>query len=144
MSKPTLSTDKNLIGPWVFNRINKTWAPQGREAIGLVRGDEVLGGVVFEDWNLKSVSAHMAWADPSVSARRLILAVFHYAFIDLGAEKVVGCVNSANKAALKTDLRLGFRPEAVIEGVFPDGDLVIVVMDRSACPWIPRVYRNAA
>lgn len=139
-----LSTDKHLVGPWVFRRVNKTWAPEGREVIGLVRDGEVVGGVVFEDWNLKSVSAHMAWGDPSVSPRRLIKAVFHYAFIDLGAEKVLGCVNSANTAALKTDLRLGFRPEAVIEGVFPDGDLVIVVMDRNACPWIPSSYRVAA
>jgi len=139
-----LTTDKHLVGPWVFRRVNKTWAPEGREAIGLVRGKEVVGGVVFEDWNLKSVSAHMAWGDASVSPRRLIKAIFHYAFIDLGADKVIGCVNSANKAALKTDLRLGFRHEAVIEGVFHDGELVMVGMERRDCPWIPRQFRAAA
>jgi len=139
-----LTTDKHLIGPWVFKRIGRTWSPEGREVIGLVDGEEIIGGVVFEDCTQRAITAHMAWGDPSISPRRLIKAVFWYAFMDLGVEKVLGFVNSANTAALKTDLRLGFRPEAVIEGVFPDGDMVVMVMNRSVCPWIPRAYRNAA
>lgn len=139
-----LSIDKDLVGPWVFSQINKAWAPEGREVVGLVRGEEVLAGVVFEDCTLKSVVAHMAIKHPHVPLKRFVPAVFHYAFIDLGVDKMLGFVSSANKAALKTDLRLGFRPEAIVEGVFPNGDLVIMVMNRSTCRWIAPEHRNAA
>lgn len=139
-----LSDNKDLIGPWVFNQVNKAWAPEGREALGLVRGEEVLAGVVFEDCTLKSVVAHLAIRHKNVPFRKLIYGTFYYAFIDLGVDKVLGFVNSANKAALKTDLRLGFRPEAIVEGVFPNGDLVIMVMNRSDCRWIAPEHRIAA
>ena len=139
-----LTADKDLVGPWVFAQLDKAWAPEGREVLGLVRGTEVLAGVVFEDYTMKAVVVHMAVRHKNVPLKRFIPAVFHYAFIDLGVDKMVGFVNSANKAALKTDLRLGFRPEAIVEEVFPNGDLVIMVMNRSECRWIPTAYRAAA
>lgn len=139
-----LSSDKDLIGPWVFRRINRAWGPEGREVLGLVRDGEVLAGVVFEDYTMKAVTMHMAIAHPHVPIRKLVFAVFYYAFVDLGADKALGFVNSANTTALKMDLKLGFKAESCVEGVFPDGDLFIMVMNKSECRWLPQEYRQAA
>jgi RimJ/RimL family protein N-acetyltransferase len=134
----TLSFDKDLVGSWVFNQVGKCWGPEGREAIGLVRDGEVLAGVVFEDYTGVAIQAHIAISSPRVPFRKLLSAAAGYAFNQLRVEKILGMVPSSNKAALKMDLRIGFRPEAVIKGVFKDADLVIMSMAREDCSFIPK------
>lgn len=140
-----LTLDKHLIGPFVFRHVNKAWGPEGREAIGLVDGDRVLAGVVFEDYSGPggSVCVHVSLAHSNVPLRKLITATFWYAFQQLGVEKVLGLVPSTNKEALKFDVKLGFKAEAVIENAFPDGDLVILSMTRAECRFIPKSKQAA-
>jgi hypothetical protein len=130
-----ISFDKDLIGPWVFGRIQKTWGPQGREAIGLVQDDVVLAGIVFEDCTGPggSVSLHVAISHPMVPIRKLLVVAAKYGYDQLGVDKLIGQVPSFNVEALTFDMRLGFQPEAVIKDVFPDGDMVILSMTREQC-----------
>lgn len=143
MEKIELSVDKNLIGPWVFERIQKVWSPAGREVVGLVRGQEVLGGVVFEDYTTVCMTCHIALANEHVPIRRLLTGAAHYAYNQMGVNKLVGMVRSSNLPALKFDLRIGFRPEAVLKDVFPDGDLVVLSMTRDECKFLPRERKAA-
>jgi hypothetical protein len=138
-----LSFDKDLIGPWVFKQIGKPWGPEGREAIGLVRGTEVLGGVVFEDYTGVCIQAHIALSSARVPCRKLLSAAAGYAFNQMGVQKILGVVRSTNLPALKMDMRIGFKPEAVIKGVFEDGDMVIMSMTREDCSFIPNNKRAA-
>jgi len=139
-----LSTDKNLIGPWVFKKIGKVWHPEGREAVGLVRDDEVLAGCIVEDYTGNSCQMHIALAHAHVPLRKFIVAGFHYVFVDLGCEQVLGFVSSANKKALMFDMKLGFEPIAVIPKVYNDNDLIIMRMLRSQCRWIAAEARRKA
>lgn len=133
-----LSADTALIGPWVFAQINKPWHPVGKEALGLVRDGEVLAGVVFEDYTGVAVSVHIAIGDKHAPVRQLFIAACEYAYNQLGVNKVVGLVSTANLAALSLDLRIGFTPEAIIKGIYPDGDLVILSMSKEDCRWLRR------
>jgi hypothetical protein len=45
-------------------------------------------------------------------------------------------VEQANEHALKFDLRLGFRVEAVLPDMFVSGPGVVVTMTRDECPWL--------
>lgn len=139
-----LSDDRDLVGPWVFARISKPWHPVGRTVVGVVHDDAVRAGVVFEDYTNTCVTMHVAVDNPHGALRKLVPASFHYAFIQLGVIKAIGMVNSSNTASLRFSLKLGFRAEAIIPDVFPDGDLVILGMHRSACRWIPAEFRKAA
>lgn len=140
-----ISFDKHTIGPFVFRNAHKAWGPEGREAIGLVDGDRVLAGVVFEDYSGPggSVCLHVAVAHPNVPLRKLITTCFMYAFNQLAVEKLIGLVPSTNKEALTFDVKLGFKPEAVIEGAFPDGDLVVLTMNREQCRYLPKAKKAA-
>jgi len=133
-----LSSDKDLIGPWVFHRIQKTWGPEGREVIGLVKDDEVLAGVVFEDYTGAAMAVHIAVSHENVPLRKFLIAVADYAFNQMAVDKLIGLVPSTNTPALGFDLRLGFKPEAVIKGVYPDGDLVILSLTKEDCRFLPR------
>jgi L-amino acid N-acyltransferase YncA len=134
----TLSFDKELIGPWVFKRVAGIWSPEGREVVGLVRDGKVLGGVVFEDYTGPCIRAHIALSSPRVPSRKLFTTAVGYAYNQLGVQKMLAMIASNNLASLKMCLRLGFKAEAIIKGVFEDSDLVIMSMTREDCAFIPK------
>jgi hypothetical protein len=142
----TITQDKDWVGPWLCNLTDKVWGPAGRECIGLFDQEGVLkAGVMFEDFTHKCITAHIALQPgAAIALRTLVPVACHYAFVTLGCEKILGLVNSFNRKALSLDLRLGFRAEAVIEGIYPNGDMVVLVMDRAECRWILPEHRKAA
>ena len=140
-----ISFDTDLVGPFVFNNVFKKWGPEGRTAIGVVDGDQVLAGMVFEDYSGPggSITVHVAISHPHVPLRKLLVTCAVYAFNQLAVNKVIGLVPSTNTSALKFDLRVGFKPEAIIPGAFPDGDLVILTLVREDCWYLPKTKQAA-
>lgn len=140
-----ISIDKTVLGPWICKRIGKIWYPEGKETIGLVDSERILAAVLFEDYAGLSMTCHVALADAHVPLRKLIAAAFRYAFVSLHVERLMGVVNSNNKAALRFDYKLGFEPVATLPRMYADGgDAVIFLMERSKCRWIPVEHRRAA
>ena len=138
-----LTLDKNLIGPWVCARIDKAWIPDGKEAIGVVQDGEVLGGIVFEDYTGRCISAHIAIAHPRVPLRKLLVTGVMYAYNQLGVEKILTQVSSNNAASIRFNTKLGFKPEALIKGVFYDGDLLVFSLTKEDCTFLPREQEAA-
>jgi len=140
----SISMDKNFIGPWIAKRINMDWYPQGRETIGLYREEdkEILAGVLFEDYTGACVSTHISIANPNVPIRKLLVTCAMYAFDQLGCKKVLGLVPSNNTEALNFDIKIGFKPEAIIKDVFNDADMLVLYMTREECSFLPK--RKAA
>lgn len=132
-----LSFDKNVVGPWVFHKVGKTWGPEGREAIGVVDGDIVLGGAVFEDYTGRCITAHMALEHPHVPLRRLLIAFAQYCFHQMRCEKVLVHISSHHIKAVTFAMKLGFQPEAILKDVMPNGDLLIFSMTREQCGFLP-------
>lgn len=140
-----LCVDKNRLGPWICKKISMVWGPEGRECVGIVDGERILGAVLFEDYAGLSMKCHVAIANEHAPIRKLITAAARYAFIDIGVEKLVGIVNSNNKRALNFDLRIGFDACAILPRMYADGgDAVILMMERKNCVWIPAEFRKAA
>lgn len=133
-----ISFDKELVGPWVFHRIGKVWGAEGREAIGVVDDEQVYGGVVFEDYTKVAIQVHIALAHPHVPIRKLLVTAAMYAYNQLGVDKILAMVKSANDESINFITKIGFRPEAMVVDVFPDGDLLIFSMTRSQCRFLPR------
>lgn len=142
--KIEISNDSALLGPWICARIGKTWNPDAYTCVGLAAGERVLACSMYEGYTKQSIQIHVAVDSPNAPIRKFLAASFHYPFVYLGCGKLLGLVNSSNKPALTFDLKLGFVPEAVIPDVYPDGDLVIVTMNRADCRWIPAEHRRAA
>ena len=141
----TLSLDKELLVPWLCKRVGLAPYLEGREALGLVDEERILGAVAFDNFTTRSAVMHVALANKHVPLRKLIAATFHYAFVQLQLERVFGYVNSTNRAALTFDTKLGFAPIAVLPRVYDDaGDCFVMMMERSMCRWIAQKHRKAA
>jgi RimJ/RimL family protein N-acetyltransferase len=79
---------------------------------------------------------HVASFNKRWLSKSLLFVVFGYPFLQLGCLKVIGRVAAHNNQALEFDLKLGFKEEARIRDVYPEGDLLILTMRRDQCRWL--------
>jgi hypothetical protein len=100
------------------------------------RDGQIVGGFVCAGFMGTSMQVHMAGTDEKWCSRELLWLLFDYAFVELGCTKLIAPVPSWNQAALRMDLRAGWRLEAVLSNVTPDGDLMLLTMTRDECPWL--------
>ena len=105
-----------------------------------------LGGVIYDGFTGGCIFMHQAGFHPHWLTGNMIWIVFDYPFNQLGVRKVAGTINSSNKELLDFNRRLGFKEEGRIKHAYPDGDLLVLTMERSVCRWLkikPKVYKDA-
>lgn len=134
-----IAYDVERIGPWVTERTGGVYYPGSGQAIGLEKDGVLVAGVLYDNFNGRSVQMHVA----SDGTRRwmtkqYLLRCFDYPFHQLKVRKIIGQVDSENSDALKFDLALGFVVEAVIKDASRKGDLMILTMTPEQCRWIDR------
>ena len=135
----SMNTNVDILGPWAWKQMGMSkWNSEGRSAIGELNAmGTPRWAVVYDHYEPGgSIQVHIAISNPKYVTRQAISAVFEYAFLQLGVKKVIGVVNSTNRAALTFDLRLGFEIEAVIEDAYDMGDMYILSMTPEQCRWI--------
>lgn len=97
---------------------------------------ELLGVVMYQRYTHTSIMMHAVGLTPNWLSRDFLWLVFHYPFEQLGCERVFAPVHSGNAAALEFDRKVGFRIETTVRNVYPDGDQIILVMERAQCRWL--------
>lgn len=137
-----ISTDPHWIGPWVAERAGGTFSPDTMTAIGLIRENSVLAGVMFENWNGKSIVAHMAATGRLT--RTFLGVIFQYAYEKCGVEKVILPISSANIKSSKFAKHLGFEEEARISDADPNGDIIIYTLKKGDCRFLGNKYRSVS
>lgn len=133
-----ISTDKNLIGPWIAKELDMVWTSENSTTIGWIEGNELVAGVWYEDFNGKSVTCHIVIKKPM--NRKFLAIIFDYPFIQLGVSKIIGPVKSDNLKAIEFDKKLGFKEEARILDAFPNSDLIFFVMNKDECRFLGERY----
>lgn len=96
----------------------------------------LLGGVIFTSYTGASICMHTAGFAPNWISKDLLWICFDYPFVQLRCSKVLALIPSSNLKALDFNRRLGFTVETTIKEVYPDGDAIVISMDRSACRWL--------
>lgn len=124
------------MGPWVVARGGGQYIPGSCTAIGRIKNGELIGGVLYEQYNGANVQAHIAGEGKGWLDREFLWIMFDYPFNQLGVKRITGIVPSSNAAARKFDENLGFVQEAVLEDAHPDGDLIVYRMRRDECRWL--------
>ena len=96
---------------------------------------ELLGGSIYTDYTGRSIVMHVAgFADGWIS-KDLLWVSFHYPFVQLKCDVILGWMPVHNSKALEFDKKLGFKEEAIIRDVYPEGDMVLLSMRRDDCRW---------
>lgn len=107
----------------------------------IARNDDdgtLLGGVIYEGYTGEngSVTCHVAGFDPHWVNRDMLWICFDYPFNKMKVRYMFGQVPSKNQEALEFDLNLGFKIVTIIEGAYPDDDMVLLRMGREDCRFL--------
>jgi hypothetical protein len=104
--------------------------------------DQLVGGVLFTDWNYGSLLTHIALSPhKGMLCRQLLWLTCQYAFNQLGAKKMIALVPEWNIASRNLCLRLGYEIEYKIDDIFNnppplDNGMYIMSMKREKCKWL--------
>ena len=124
------------VGPWVADRVFGEW--KGDPAIGLERHEKMVAGVLYENWNRRSIVCHIAVDGLMTPA--YLAAIFHYPFVYLGCDKIIVPVSEGNTDSIKFVKKLGFQEEARLHDAHPDGLLLLFTLERQKCKFIGERY----
>lgn len=118
--------------------MNGSFSSATGTAIGLERDGSLVAGVMYENWNKRSITAHMAITGQLT--RSFLGAIFRYAFEKCGVHKVILPISSGNAKSSKFAQKLGFTEEARIRDAAPDGDIVIFSLAKNECKYLGKEY----
>jgi RimJ/RimL family protein N-acetyltransferase len=120
---------------WLSNRIGGVFSIKNCMFIGLETGGKIVAVTGYSDYNGSSLQMHIG-IDGKLN-REFTTFCYRYPFEQLGIKKVVGVVDSGNKAALKFDLHSGFVVEHIIKDAGKnDGDVYILSMTKEQCKFL--------
>jgi len=128
--------DSARVKEWMSQRLQHPLANEAHTTIALVEGERIRGAVWLEGYNGVSISIHVAGEGRHWATKKYLTSVFHYVFDVLKCKKLLGTVLESNLAARRFDEGLGFKIEAFIKDVAPDGGLIIYSMTREQCKFL--------
>ena len=133
-----LLNDKEAVGDFVGLLLGTTEPWTNYEAIGIVKNDEIIAGVVIEDYVLNArCSVHCAGIGKKWLTRDFLSVVFNYVFVQLDCKVIVNIVESSNLDSVKFTSHLGFTNVYTVKGGGADGgDVLIFEMQKQDCKWI--------
>jgi L-amino acid N-acyltransferase YncA len=110
----------------------------GMQGIGIKRDGVMVGAVMYDHYTQNNIFMHVAGTDGMQWATKsFVKAVFGYPFKQLNCKRVSGWVDASNEKARRLDEHLGFKKEAILEGVAKDGgDVIIYRMWKHECRFI--------
>lgn len=130
--------DGEPVGRWVAAQTGGAYFAEKSQAIGLVRDGQLAAGVIYENWNGKSIICHIAFLGRL--SKEYLALVYRYPFVTCGAEKIIAPVSSDNEKALRLVRKMGFTEESRITGATPGGDMVFLTLTRNACRFLESKY----
>ena len=127
---------KERIGAWVAERVGQTADWGSFYALGIIKGEEVIAGVVINNYNGSNATCHISIAQQT----KLLVPLFHhvceYAFNQCKLKRLTGMVPTNEPDIIEFDKHLGFEEEFVMKDGAPDADMQILVMRPDNCRWL--------
>jgi RimJ/RimL family protein N-acetyltransferase len=140
MIRPLYGQDA-AVARWVGNQVGITDFGLCT-AIGFMRDDELIAGVVFNNWHYPSdpglMEATIASTTPRWCNRATLGVIFGYPFNQVGCRRLTATTEAKNQPVRAFLCHLGFREEGVIRQGFPTDDAVVYGMLRDECRWMAK------
>ena len=124
------------IGAWVAKQVGQGSSWGGFYAIGVVRGDDIIAGVVINNYNGANATCHIAIAQPTKAIVLLFQTLCDYAFRHCGLKRLTGMVPTNEPHIIAFDKHLGFEEEFVMKDGAPGADMQILVLRPENCRWL--------
>ena len=127
---------KERIGAWVAEMVGQGASWGDFYALGVVSGEEVIAGVVINNYNGANATCHIAIAKQTKMIVPLFQSVCDYAFRVCGLKRLTGMVPTNEPHIIEFDKHLGFEEEFVMRDGAPGADMQVLVMRPDNCRWL--------
>ncbi len=136
-----LAQPKEAIAAFVAETVGAT-LPWGQySALGLVRDDRLVAGVIYNHWSESNCCMHVgALPGRSWLVPEFLYAAFDYPFNERTLRRVTGLVPKKNADARRFDEHLGFKLEGSMRHALPHDDLLMYGMLKRECKWISEEF----
>lgn len=144
MSFRVINEPKSLIANFV-SAVNDVpfSAGNGYAALGLVRDDSLVAGVVYNGFSWPDILMHIG-AVPGRHwlTREFLFAMFDYPFRQLRCARVTGLIPKKNKDCRIFAEHLGFEFEGKMRRALPDDDLMVYGLLEEKSTWHREAFKN--
>lgn len=124
------------IAEWVRGQLDMSGGFGDCSAIGIVKDDKLVAGVVYYNHRPPGIEMAIASTTPKWCTRKILFHLFDYPFNQLGVRRITALVDSTNQPVRAFDERLGFVHEGTLRQGHPNDDAEIYGMLKSECRWI--------
>ena len=104
--------------------------------IGVEKNGELVGGVVFNEYNGPNINMHCASTDKRWLSKEALRFFFAYPFEQVKVKRITALVGEKNDKSIKLIEGVGFRYETKLSDAHPTGDLLVYVMNKKDCKWL--------
>jgi RimJ/RimL family protein N-acetyltransferase len=133
-----LIVSNESVGHWVAEKLGSGYFAACSNAIGLMKDNKLIAGVIYENWNRRSIMCHIAIEGRLT--RLYVGAIFNYAFNVCNVEKIIVPVESHNLKSIKLIENMGFTEEGRIKDSQPNGDIILYTMAKGDCRFLGDRY----
>lgn len=123
--------NQDALRTWLCARIGLI-PTKDIKCIGSVLDGDIRGVVGFDGYNGASIAMHIA-GDPGWLNRDLLKAVLDYPFNVCKVKVLLAYISASNEKSMRLAKHFGFKVAATLDGAHPDGDLVLLTMQRDQC-----------
>ncbi|MSQ98136.1 MAG: N-acetyltransferase [Xanthomonadales bacterium] len=128
----------HLVGDWVAKRLSGGYFAERSQAIGLEKNADLVAGVIYENWNHRSIMCHIAIEERITPS--FLGAIFHYPYIVCEVDKIIAPVADDNEASKRLVEKMGFVEEARIKDAYVSGDMIFYTLTRDNCKYLGERY----
>jgi RimJ/RimL family protein N-acetyltransferase len=132
-----LITDHSA-GHWTAECIDGKYFEAMSQSIGLKKNGEFVAGVIYENWNRRSITCHIA-----ISGRltpRYLAVIFDYPFNVCDVKKIIVPVDATNSKSVTLVEKMGFTEEARIKDGMANGDMILYTLAKEDCKYLGERY----
>jgi len=125
-------------GHWTAEQTKGKYFEANSQSIGLKQNGEFVAGVIYENWNRRTITCHIA-----ISGRltpRYLAVIFDYPFNVCDVKKIIVPVDATNSKSVNLVEKMGFTEEARIKDGMADGDMILYTLAKNDCKYLGERY----
>ena len=127
-------------GHWTAEQTKGKYFEANSQSIGLKQNGEFVAGVIYENWNRRTITCHIA-----ISGRltpRYLAVIFDYPFNVCDVKKIIVPVDATNSKSVNLVEKMGFTEEARIKDGMADGDMILYTLAKNDCKYLGERYEK--
>ena len=127
-------------GHWTAGQTKGKYFEANSQSIGLKQNGEFVAGVIYENWNRRTITCHIAIAGRMTP--RYLAIIFDYPFNVCDVKKIIVPVDSTNLKSINLVEKMGFTEEARIKDGMADGDMILYTLAKNDCKYLGERYER--